>query len=69
MTELERRIGAAGIGRPCLDTADNQPEAIAFYEALGYRRTGTDHRHGWSWTLIFFEKVVLGESNPSSARA
>jgi hypothetical protein len=39
-----------------LDTADNQPEAMAFYMALGYRETGREHQASWAWTLIYYAK-------------
>jgi ribosomal protein S18 acetylase RimI-like enzyme len=37
MTELERRAVLAGLRSMHLDTATNQPEAMAFYQGLGYR--------------------------------
>jgi len=42
-----------------LDTATNQPEAMAFYEALGYRETGREDRPGWWWTLVYYEKALV----------
>lgn len=39
-----------------LGTATNQPEAVAFYEALGYERTHTETQPGWSWTLAFYRR-------------
>jgi len=56
MSSLEDRAHQLGIDRLHLDTATNQPEAVAFYRALGYREVGTDHQPGWSWTLIYFAK-------------
>ncbi|MEV6849692.1 GNAT family N-acetyltransferase [Actinoplanes sp. NPDC051411] len=58
MTELERRAARAGRHRMCLDTATNQPEAMAFYEALGYQETGRRQRPDWSWTLVFYAKPL-----------
>ena len=56
MAGLERRAGQLGIRRLHLDTARNQPEAMAFYRGLGYREVGRERRPGWSWTLVYFEK-------------
>lgn len=58
MTELERRAGAAGFAQVHLNTATNQPEAIAFYLDLGYRETGRETRPEWSWTLVYFRKSL-----------
>ena len=62
MKELERRAAASGITRLHLDTADNQPEALAFYRALGYTEVGSETRPEWSWTLVFFEKDTTANS-------
>jgi ribosomal protein S18 acetylase RimI-like enzyme len=56
MRELEERAVALGLGELHLDTADNQPEAVAFYRALGYQETGRERQPGWSWTLVYFVK-------------
>ena len=56
MSCLEDRARQLGIRRLHLDTATNQPEAVAFYHALGYQEVGTEHQPGWSWTLIYFAK-------------
>jgi ribosomal protein S18 acetylase RimI-like enzyme len=56
MAEIERRARDAGFNEIHLDTATNQPEAIAFYQALGYQEIGREIRPGWSWTLVHFLK-------------
>jgi N-acetylglutamate synthase-like GNAT family acetyltransferase len=56
MSSLEDRARQLGIGRLHLDTATNQPEAVAFYRALGYEEVGTESRPDWTWTLIYFGK-------------
>lgn len=56
MTALEERARDLGLRHMVLDTADNQPEAIAFYRRLGYRETGRERRPGWTWTLVYFTK-------------
>ncbi|WP_436533837.1 GNAT family N-acetyltransferase [Actinoplanes sp. HUAS TT8] len=60
MAELERRAVAAGLRALHLDTATNQPEAMAFYEALGFVEVGREHQPGWSWTLAFYVKALTG---------
>jgi hypothetical protein len=67
MSSLEDRARQLGIGRLHLDTATNQPEAVAFYHALGYQEVGTEHQAGWSWTLVYFAKH-LTPSSPTTTR-
>jgi ribosomal protein S18 acetylase RimI-like enzyme len=55
---LERRGADLGFEELHLDTATNQPEAIAFYEALGFARAGEETRPGWTWTLAYFTKQL-----------
>jgi ribosomal protein S18 acetylase RimI-like enzyme len=55
---LERRAVELGFEEVHLDTATNQPEAVAFYEALGYSRTGEETRPEWAWTLVYFTKLL-----------
>lgn len=56
MTALEDRARELGMTELHLDTADNQPEAIAFYNDLGYTETGRESRPEWVWTLVYFRK-------------
>lgn len=56
MSSLEDRARQLGIGRLHLDTATNQPEAVAFYRALGFQELGTEHRPEWTWTLVYLGK-------------
>jgi ribosomal protein S18 acetylase RimI-like enzyme len=58
MTALEERAGRLGMRELHLDTATNQPEAMAFYRSLGYREEGREHRPGWSWTLVYYVKTL-----------
>lgn len=60
MTELERRARHLGFAELHLDTTTQQPEAVAFYRALGYREIGRETRPEWSWTLVYFTKRLLG---------
>jgi ribosomal protein S18 acetylase RimI-like enzyme len=62
MSALEDRARQLGIDRLQLDTATNQPEAVAFYRALGYEEVGTEHQPGWSWTLIYFAKDLAPDA-------
>jgi ribosomal protein S18 acetylase RimI-like enzyme len=58
MTELETRARQQGFTEMFLDTATNQPEAVAFYRSLGYHEAGRETRPDWSWTLIYFTKPL-----------
>jgi ribosomal protein S18 acetylase RimI-like enzyme len=58
MAAIEEAAAARGIRRLIVETADNQPEAIAFYVALGYRRTGTESHPDWAWTLLWFARDI-----------
>jgi len=52
----EARAVDLGFEELHLDTARNQPEAMAFYEALGHRCVGEDTRPEWTWALAYFTK-------------
>ncbi len=58
MRALEDAAADAGVRELHLDTATNQPEALAFYEALGYERTGTETRPEWTWTLVYLRRRI-----------
>ncbi|WP_433200292.1 GNAT family N-acetyltransferase [Dactylosporangium sp. CS-047395] len=58
MTALEVRAHQLGLPEAHLDTATNQPEAVAFYQSLGYQEIGREHQPGWSWTLVYFVKTL-----------
>lgn len=58
MARIEERAFELGYGATTLDTATNQPEAVAFYEGLGYRELRRESRPEWTWTLVYFEKVL-----------
>jgi hypothetical protein len=62
MTALEARARQLGLPEAHLDTATNQPEAIAFYRTLGYQEVGREHQPGWSWTLVYFVKILQPDS-------
>ena len=59
MAELEQRAAQRGLRAMCLDTAANQPEAMAFYRGLGYREVGRECRPGWTWTLVYYVKTLV----------
>jgi hypothetical protein len=42
-----------------LDTATNQPEAMAFYQGLGYREVGRERQPSWTWTLVYYAKNLV----------
>jgi GNAT superfamily N-acetyltransferase len=56
MAELERRAVRVGLRSAFLDTATNQPEAMAFYQGLGYREVGRERQPAWTWTLVYYLK-------------
>lgn len=53
---LECRAAARRFSETWLDTATNQPEAMAFYESLGYAEVGRESRPEWHWTLVYYLK-------------
>lgn len=62
MSALERRAADLGFEEMHLDTATNQPEALAFYRALGYHALTQETRPEWQWTLQYFTKRLLRDS-------
>jgi ribosomal protein S18 acetylase RimI-like enzyme len=56
MATLEQRAGELGVRELHLDTATNQPEAMAFYRSLDYQEVGREQRPGWSWILVYYAK-------------
>ncbi|GAA0447165.1 hypothetical protein Ade02nite_85380 [Paractinoplanes deccanensis] len=69
MTELEERAAGHGLTTMRLDTATNQPAAMAFYEGLGYREVGRERQPGWTWTLVYYVKALAGTPQPSRSPA
>jgi ribosomal protein S18 acetylase RimI-like enzyme len=59
MAELEQRAERRGLLSMRLDTATNQPEAMAFYQGLGYREVGRECQPGWTWTLVCYTKTLV----------
>lgn len=59
MTRLETDAAARGYRQAWLDTATNQPEAMAFYRGIGYREIGREKRPEWDWTLVYYLKDLL----------
>lgn len=58
MRALEDSARRLGFREMHLDTATNQPEAVAFYRALGYKEVGRESRREWTWTLMYFTKSL-----------
>lgn len=56
MAALETSAARLGLSALHLDTASNQPEAMAFYRSLGYAEAGRETQPGWAWTLVYFTK-------------
>ena len=59
MTELEQRAASSGLTTMHLDTATNQPAAMAFYQGLGYREVCREHQPTWTWTLVYYVKTLV----------
>jgi ribosomal protein S18 acetylase RimI-like enzyme len=58
MGALEEAARELGFRELHLDTAHNQPEALAFYLALGYEEVGRETRPEWHWTNVYFTKQL-----------
>jgi ribosomal protein S18 acetylase RimI-like enzyme len=58
MTALEQRAAELGLCELHLDTTVGQPEALAFYSALGYQEVGRQRFPHWE--LVFFAKRIVG---------
>ena len=56
MGAIEEAASALRFQELHLDTATNQPEAVAFYRSLGYEETGRETRPEWTWTLVYLTK-------------
>lgn len=56
MSALEQRAVELGLQEMHLDTTVSQPEALAFYRALGYKEIGREKFPAWE--LVFFTKRV-----------
>ncbi len=59
MAALQARATIARFTEMHLDTATNQPEAVGFHNALGYREVGREMRPEWRWTLVYFSKLLV----------
>ena len=59
MAELERRAVRASLRSASLDTATNRPEAMAFYQGLGYHEVARERQPDWTWTLVYFRKELV----------
>lgn len=58
MRALEDSARLLGFRELHLDTATNQPEAVAFYRSLGYKEVGRESRREWTWALMYFTKSL-----------
>ena len=56
MAAVEAEAADRGFTEAWLDTATNMPEAMAFYEGLGYADVGREARPEWQWTLVYYLK-------------
>jgi len=58
MRSLEERAAQLGFREAHLNTATNQPEAMAFYQSMGYQEIGREHQLSWTWTLVHYTKIL-----------
>jgi ribosomal protein S18 acetylase RimI-like enzyme len=58
MARLEADAVGMGYRQAWLDTASNQPEAMAFYSSIGYRQVGQETQPDWDWTLVYYLKDI-----------
>lgn len=56
LRRLEADALACGYREAWLDTATNQPEAMASYGSTGYQEIGRETRPEWNWTLVYYLK-------------
>ena len=61
LAELERLAAAFGYERVILETGIFQPEALAFYDSVGYRRTPPYGRYVGNPESVCFEKIVAAD--------
>lgn len=58
MNAVESGAASHGFKEAWLDTAANMPEAMSFYENLGYVEVGRERRPEWHWTLVYYLKQL-----------
>ncbi|MGW0230373.1 GNAT family N-acetyltransferase [Actinopolymorpha singaporensis] len=58
MAAVETEAAQRGFTEAWLDTATNMPEAMAFYEGVGYAEVGRESRSEWQWTLVYYLKKL-----------
>jgi GNAT superfamily N-acetyltransferase len=62
LASLENKARHLGCMRVCLDTGNNQPEAVALFRSAGYREIGDYNANPYA--SYWFEKsLAAGESN------
>jgi len=59
MDALEKRATELGFDEMLLETASNQPQALAFYRGLGYLEVRRESRPEWEWSLVWFTKTLV----------
>lgn len=58
MSAVEAGAASRGFEEAWLDTATNMPEAMAFYEGIGYVEVGRVGQPGWHWSLVYYAKQL-----------
>jgi ribosomal protein S18 acetylase RimI-like enzyme len=56
VTAVEAGAASRRFKETWLDTATNMPDAMSFYESLGYIEVGRETRPEWHWTLVYYLK-------------
>lgn len=58
MTALEEGARRRGLSDLLLDVGDHQPEALAFYRALGWSETWRETSPEWHWQVVWFHRSL-----------
>ncbi len=68
MDGLERAARRRGFTDLLLDVGDHQPEALAFYRALGWSETWREAGPEWHWQTVWFHRSLERDHLPVEVR-
>jgi ribosomal protein S18 acetylase RimI-like enzyme len=69
MSGLEAAARRQGLTDLMLDVGDHQPEALAFYRALGWSETWRENSAEWAWQTVWFHRSLERDHLPVEVRA